>query len=265
MRLRQTGHERRASTDFFNYSAEYLFMGQTRRVLLIENDTYLAKLLHLHLRDEGYVVHHAADGNRGMELLLTAHWDALVLDLIRPRREGLKICQRIRALGLRMPIIIASTHATERHRILGLELGADVYMAKPYSMRELTVRLHALIRHADEIAGKTGSRRLEIDGLLIDPGTRLVMLNGVRLALTPCEFDMLYVLARRPNKVISRLELMLEVWGHVRDDYAYIVGAHINRLRWKMEGDTSTPRRIVTIWKRGYKLVGGNSTSLWPG
>src|SRR5213076_2615016 len=165
-----------------------------KRILIVEDDVDIANILSLHLRDERYEVVHSADGNEGLRLLEQGNWDALILDLMLPGVDGLEICRRARAMARYTPIIITSARSSEVHRILGLELGADDYLAKPFSMLELVARVKALLRRVDAMARnlKMDAGSLISDGLSIDPITREVSLDGRRLDLTPREFDLLY-------------------------------------------------------------------------
>jgi two-component system OmpR family response regulator len=200
---------------------------------------------------------HSADGDEGMRLLQQGNWDALVLDLMLPGVDGLEICRRARAMARYTPIIITSARSSELHRILGLELGADDYLAKPFSMLELVARVKALLRRVDAMARnlKMDAGSLLSDGLAIDPITREVSLDGRRLDLTPREFDLLYFFARQPGKVFSRMDLLNAVWGYSHEGYEHTVNTHINRLRAKIEADPAQPVRILTVWGRGYKFA----------
>lgn len=231
-------------------------MSTTRRVLIVEDDAHIAELMGMHLRDEGYQVVHAADGLTGIEQLEREHWDALVLDLMLPGVDGLEICRRARAMARYTPIIITSARSSEVHRILGLELGADDYLAKPFSVLELVARVRALLRRSDALVNnaRLDAGALDLDGLSIDPIARDVSLRGKAVELTPREFDLLYFFARHPGQVFSRLELLNQVWGYRHDGYEHTVNTHINRLRLKIEVDPANPARILTVWGRGYKL-----------
>jgi DNA-binding response OmpR family regulator len=211
----------------------------------------------MHLRDEGYAVERAADGDAGAQLLERGHWDALVLDLMLPGVDGLEICRRARSMARYTPIIITSARSSEVHRILGLELGADDYLAKPFSVLELVARMKALLRRTEAVArnARLDSGSVELDGLQIDPIAREVLLDGKAIELTPREFDLLHFFARHPGKVYSRLDLLNQVWGYRHDGYEHTVNTHINRLRIKIEADPAKPRRILTVWGRGYKLA----------
>lgn len=241
-------------------------METSPRVLIVEDDAHIAELLRMHLRDEGYAVTHAADGDAGVRELERGSWDALVLDLTLPGVDGLEICRRARAMARYTPIIITSARSSEMHRILGLELGADDYLAKPFSVLELVARVRALLRRTEAMArnARLESGRLELGNLGIDPVAREVLLDGRPIELTPREFDLLYFFARHPDRVFSRLDLLNQVWGYQHDGYEHTVNTHINRLRMKVEADPAAPRRILTVWGRGYKLSGGGSEEAGP-
>jgi len=231
-------------------------MATPRRVLIVEDDAHIAELMRMHLHDEGYAIVRAADGHAGLRLLEEGGWDALVLDLMLPGVDGLEICRRARAMTRYTPIIITSARSSEVHRILGLELGADDYLTKPFSVLELVARVKALLRRTDALArnARLDSGRLESADLSIDPLEREVRVNGRVIELTPREFDLLYFFARHPGKVFSRMDLLNHVWGYQHDGYEHTVNTHINRLRVKVEADPAAPRRILTVWGLGYKF-----------
>ncbi|MDB5731515.1 MAG: two component transcriptional regulator, winged helix family [Variovorax sp.] len=232
-------------------------MDSVKRILIVEDDPHIAELLRMHLRDEGYAVAHAADGHAGLRELERGSWDALILDLMLPGVDGLEICRRARAMTRYTPIIITSARSSEVHRILGLELGADDYLAKPFSVLELVARVRALLRRTDALSrdARMASGSLDLDNLRIDPVAREVRVDGRPVELTPREFDLLYFFACHPGKVFSRLDLLNQVWGYRHDGYEHTVNTHINRLRMKVEADPAQPRRILTVWGRGYKLA----------
>jgi DNA-binding response OmpR family regulator len=232
-------------------------MDNPKRILIVEDDVDIANVLSLHLRDERYEVVHSADGNEGLRLLEQGGWDALILDLMLPGVDGLEICRRARAMTRYTPIIITSARSSEVHRILGLELGADDYLAKPFSVLELVARVKALLRRVDALAkdSKIEAGSLRIAGLSIDPLTREATVDGKPIELTPREFDLLYYFAQHPGKVFSRMDLLNAVWGYQHEGYEHTVNTHINRLRAKIEADPAQPERILTVWGRGYKLA----------
>jgi len=232
-------------------------MEQPKRILLVEDDVGIANVLAMHLRDERYEVVHSADGAEGLRLLEQGGWDALVLDLMLPGVDGLEICRRARAMTRYTPIIITSARSSEVHRILGLELGADDYLAKPFSVLELVARVKALLRRVEATARdvRADAGSLDLAGLTIDPLSREATVDGKRLDLTPREFDLLYFFARHAGKVFSRMDLLNAVWGYQHEGYEHTVNTHINRLRAKIEVNPAQPRRILTVWRRGYRFV----------
>ncbi len=236
-------------------------MPNPRRILLVEDDVHIADVLTLHLRDEGLEVLHCARGDEGLLQLERGGWDALVLDLMLPGVDGLEICRRARAMTRYTPIIIISARSSELHRILGLELGADDYLAKPFSVLELVARLRALLRRVDALAqnARLDAGSLSIGDLEIEPIAREAKLAGAVLELTPREFDLLYFFARQPGKVFSRIDLLNAVWGYQHEGYEHTVNTHINRLRAKVEPDPGNPQRILTVWGRGYKFAEAGS------
>ena len=232
-------------------------MTARKTILIVEDDAHIAELMRMHLHDEGYAVEQANDGHAGLQRLERGHWDALVLDLMLPGIDGLEICRRARAMARYTPIIITSARSSEVHRILGLELGADDYLAKPFSVLELVARVRALLRRTDAAARNAllEAGNLNLNGLAIDPIARDVRIDGRPIELTPREFDLLHFFARHPGAVYTRLELLNKVWGYRHDGYEHTVNTHINRLRTKIEADPANPQRILTVWGHGYKFA----------
>jgi two-component system OmpR family response regulator len=230
---------------------------QAKKLLIVEDDENIAELLQLHLREEGFAITHAADGNAGMEKLRQGGWDALILDLMLPGVDGLEICRHARTMTRYTPIIIISARSSETHRVLGLELGADDYLAKPFSMLELVARVKALFRRQEAMSHnlRLDAGVLTFDNLSIDPLARDVQLNRQPVELTPREFDLLYFFARNPETVFSRLNLLNEVWGYEHEGYEHTVNTHINRLRIKIEDNPAEPNFIRTVWGKGYKFT----------
>lgn len=232
-------------------------MDQAKKLLIVEDDENIAELLQLHLREEGFAITHAADGNAGMAKLRQGGWDALILDLMLPGVDGLEICRHARTMTRYTPIIIISARSSETHRVLGLELGADDYLAKPFSMLELVARVKALFRRQEAMSQnlRLDAGVLTFDNLSIDPLARDVQLNRQPVELTPREFDLLYFFARNPETVFSRLNLLNEVWGYEHEGYEHTVNTHINRLRIKIEDNPAEPNFIRTVWGKGYKFT----------
>ena len=232
-------------------------METAKKILLVEDDRDIAGLLRLNLQDEGYQIVHEEDGARALAQLEKTDWDAVILDLMLPNVDGLEICRRIRQMTRYLPVIIISARTSETHRVLGLEMGADDYLAKPFSILELVARVKALFRRQEAMG-----RNLRLDmgsiachGLTIDPLPREVRLRGELIDLTPREFDLLYWFARHPGEVFSRLALLDQVWGYQHEGYEHTVNTHINRLRMKIEKDAAAPEIILTVWGKGYKFA----------
>ena len=228
-----------------------------KQILVIEDDPDIGEMLSINLKDEGYLVEVATDGAEGLNRLKTRSYDLLVLDLLLPGVDGLEICRQMRNLETYQPIIIISAKASETQRILGLELGADDYLTKPFSVPELVARIRALFRRIaamqGQIQGHAGA--ISVGELMIDPLAHQVMLADAVIALTAKEFELLLFFARNPGKVFTRIALLDQVWGYSHDGYEHTVNSHINRLRAKIERDPANPEYIQTVWGVGYKFV----------
>ena len=228
-----------------------------KRILIIEDDPDIGDMLNINMRDEGYSVEIATDGLSGLSRLKSQAYDLLILDLMLPGIDGLEICREVRKSPHYQPIIIISAKSTETQRILGLELGADDYLAKPFSIPELIARTRALLRRADamhqESQMKAGT--LVRGPLQIDPLGHQASLDGEGVPLTLKEFELLLFFARSPGKVFTRMDLLNGVWGYSHDGYEHTVNSHINRLRGKIERDPAHPEFIQTVWGVGYKFT----------
>ncbi|MFK3659996.1 response regulator transcription factor [Scandinavium sp. NPDC088450] len=238
-------------------------MNSAKKILLVEDDQDIATLLRLNLQDEGYQIVHEANGTQALAQLEKQVWDAVILDLMLPGVDGLEICRRIRQMTRYLPVIIISARTSETHRVLGLEMGADDYLPKPFSVLELIARVKALFRRQEamgqNIRMEGGS--ISSHGLDIDPLSREVRLRGEMVELTPREFDLLYWFARHPGEVFSRLSLLDRVWGYQHEGYEHTVNTHINRLRIKIEHDPAEPEIILTVWGKGYKFASDKAES----
>jgi DNA-binding response OmpR family regulator len=228
----------------------------SRRILVVEDDKDISRLLELHLRDAGYEVSLARDGTSGSELALSRSYDMIILDIMLPGLDGLELCRRIRAVSPSMPILMLTARSSELDRVVGLELGADDYVTKPFSIPELLARVKALFRRVEALqAGTSAKKTILTGGLLIDTEKRSVALNNSAVELTAKEFDLLVQFARHPGRVYSRMDLLSQVWGYGYDGYEHTVNSHINRLRAKIEKDPAHPRYILTVWGIGYKFT----------
>lgn len=228
------------------------------RILLVEDQSELADLLVLHLEDQGWSVEAVRDGETGLARALAEPPALLVLDIMLPGLDGLEVLRRVRAADERLPVLLLTARAEELDKVLGLELGADDYLTKPFSIRELIARVRALLRRSelaplDEGAG-AGEDELRFADLLVQPLKRRATLDGRVLELTAKEFDLLLVFARHPGRAYSRQELLDLVWGYQFSGYSHTVNSHINRLRGKLEPQ-GEPRFIRTVWGVGYRFA----------
>ena len=230
----------------------------TRRALIVEDNREIAALVKLHLRDVQCEADIAADGKRGLELASGRRYDLVVLDLMLPEMDGLAVCRAIRNLPGYVPILMLTAKSTELDRVLGLEMGADDYLAKPFSVRELQARVKALFRRVEALSAPPSPPHeddtIERGPLRIETGKRRVDIDGREIVLTAREFDLLAHFARHPGQVFNRARLLDRVWGHNHEGYEHTVNSHINRLRAKIEHDPSKPEFILTVWGVGYKF-----------
>ena len=228
-----------------------------RRILVVEDNLDLADLLVLHLHDAGYAVRQAGDGRAALQLLAGESFDLVILDLMLPGLDGLDVCRRLRARADYLPILMLTAKSTELDRVLGLEVGADDYVTKPFSIRELLARVRALLRRVDALTEMPADAQevLRLDNLTIDTARRRVLLGDAEVHLTSREFDLLLHFARHPGRVYSRAQLLDLVWGYGHDGYEHTVNSHINRLRAKIERTPAQPRYILTVWGVGYKFA----------
>lgn len=228
-----------------------------KRILLVEDDDAIAEALRLHLEEAGYALSRESNGLEAIAVIDKSKqkWDLVLLDIMLPGADGWEVCRHLRHSHASVPVIILSARSAETHRVLGLELGADDYLAKPFSMLELVARVRSLFRRIDQL--KTPNKNVvefNFGHLRIDISRRLVFVNEQSHALTLREFDLLHFLARNPGKVFSRDALLRQVWGSTFDGYEHTVNSHINRLRTKIEHNPRDPKCIVTVWGIGYRF-----------
>ena len=228
------------------------------RLLLAEDDVKLARALDNGLRRAGYAVDEAADGLAGLHAARVHPPDAVVLDVMLPGLSGLEVCRALRDTHPRLPIVMLSALGDEGDRVAGLEFGADDYVTKPFSARELVLRVAAVLRRsAAAAASSTASTAPLVDGdLVVDPGARAARRAGAALPLTGREFDLLAFLLAHPGRAYNRAELLAEVWGWEFGDQSTVT-VHVRRLREKIEPDPTRPRRIATVWGTGYRYDPG--------
>jgi DNA-binding response OmpR family regulator len=220
-------------------------------VLVVDDEPTIREIVVRYLKRDGFRTLEAADGNRAYELFETETPDLVVLDLMLPGVDGLELCRRLRTRS-QVPVIMLTARGEEADRIVGLELGADDYVTKPFSPRELAARVRTVLRRAE--LDVVHEARLSFDGLVIDSSSRDVSRNGEPLRLTAREFDLLWFLARHPRRVFAREHLMRRVWGYASAVDTGTVTVHMRRLREKIEEDPSRPRHLETVWGVGYRF-----------
>ena len=247
------------------------------KILIIEDETSIIQIIQLYLERAGYTVLSATDGIAGLELHAREHPDLVILDLMLPALDGLEVCRRIRSWAI-TPILMLTARQGEDDRVTGLELGADDYLVKPFSPRELVSRVKAILRRSsqailepkeneqsDEAAHqKARDEELRFDGLVVNMPSRRVTMYGQQVSLTVKEFDLLVTLASSPDRVFTREALLNQVWGFTYLGDGRTVDVHIGTLRKKLEAIPNAPHHIQTVWGVGYKFVPAFSTSASP-
>jgi two-component system alkaline phosphatase synthesis response regulator PhoP len=227
-------------------------------VLVIEDDPKIVELLTLHLGDIGLSSEAVPSGNRGLKRALEAEYRLIILDLMLPGLDGFEICKKIRAAKEQIPILMLTAKTEELDKVLGLELGADDYITKPFSIRELLARVKAVLRRTTaypQSATGAEAKLLEFGELRIDLEKRIVTMKGRKVELTAKEYDLLVLFAGSPGRAYNRQQLLDSVWGYQFEGYHHTVNSHINRLRSKIEADPSEPRYIKTVWGYGYRFA----------
>jgi DNA-binding response OmpR family regulator len=231
----------------------------SRRVLVVEDDPDIGRLVCMQLAELDCQSRLIADGVTALAEAQAGRYDLVILDLMLPRLDGLQICRRLRAESRYVPILMLTAKSSELDRVLGLELGADDYLTKPFSMLELAARVKALFRRADmqaQAAGaSTGNELIELGGLRLDLQRHEALINGKPVELTAREFELLAHFARSPGRVFTRAQLLDQVWGYSHSGYEHTVNSHINRLRSKIERDPGNPDYIQTVWGVGYRFA----------
>jgi len=227
------------------------------KALIIEDDQDIANLISIHLTDLEFDVDKSSDGKDGLMKALNNDYKIIILDIRLPGLDGLEVCKRLRSEKNRTPILMVTSKSEEIDKIIGLELGADDYITKPFSIRELMARVKAIVRRS-EIAKQDVSadeiREIKLDGMYINVNMRIVEVHGKRIELSPKEFDLLVLFASNPGRTYTRVQLLELVWGYQFEGYEHTVNSHINRLRSKIENNLNTPEFILTTWGVGYKF-----------
>ncbi len=234
-------------------------MAGSRQVLIIEDDRDIADLVEIHLHDLGYTLDRAEDGRSGLEKFYDREYDLVILDLMLPGLDGLEVCKRIREENKYTAILMLTAKSEELDRVLGLELGADDYLTKPFSVRELVARIKAIFRRLDadeeRVQARYQSEQVRLGELRLDLKKRKVTLADQSIELTAKEFDLLALFATHPGRAFSRQELLDLVWGYQFTGYEHTVNSHINRLRSKIEQNPAKPVYIKTVWGIGYRFA----------
>lgn len=228
-----------------------------RSVLVVEDQQDIANLVRVHLKDNDCQVKLAFDGTTGLAEAEAKNYDLIILDLMLPGLNGLEICRKLRAKANYTPILMLTSKSSEIDRVLGLEMGADDYLTKPFSVLELMARVKAIFRRVDAIASREtkAQQMLSFGELAIDVERRQAALRGVVVELTAKEFDLLLHLAQNPGRVYTRAQLLDQVWGYSHSGYEHTVNSHMNRLRAKIETDPANPHYVLTVWGVGYKFA----------
>ena len=228
-----------------------------KSVLIIEDDPEIIGLLKIHLKDLGCKVNATQQGDAGLHMALKKSSDLIILDVMLPGMDGIEVCQKIRAGNVQTPILMLTAKSEEIDKVLGLEVGADDYLTKPFSVREFIARVKAIFRR-QKMGHPTGineaGQTLVFGGLSVDVELRKVTVGGERVELSPKEFELLVLLASHPGKSYDRGKLLNLIWGYDFQGYEHTVNSHINRLRSKIEPDMSNPKYILTTWGVGYKF-----------
>ncbi|MBA2360262.1 MAG: response regulator transcription factor [Actinobacteria bacterium] len=222
------------------------------RVLVVDDEPAIRDAVGYALRSDGFEVDFAGDGEAGLQAALAEEFDVVVLDLMLPRMSGTEVCRRLRAESA-VPIVMLTAKGAELDRVLGLEVGADDYLTKPFSLAELIGRIRAILRRRD-LDRSSPATILRVGGLELDPMRHEVRVDGVAKRLTPSEFKLLLLLAQQPERVFSRREIMQHLWDstYVGDQRACDI--HVSNLRQKVECDPASPDRIITVRGIGYRL-----------
>lgn len=224
---------------------------------MIEDDATIVELAEIHLKDNHFLVTKAHKGYKGLAFLEQNEYDLIILDVMLPDINGIEICKKIRADRNYTPILMLTALSEEIDKIIGLEIGADDYLTKPFSVREFVARVKALIRRSEMNIGKQEVlyEILQCQGLYLDSQSRKVILDNKTIELTPKEFDLLYLFMSNPGRTYSRENLLNMVWGYDFSGYEHTVNSHINRLRTKIEKDLANPKYILTTWGVGYRFT----------
>lgn len=227
------------------------------KALIIEDDKDISDLVAIHLLDMEFEVDNAFDGKEGLLKALNNTYSIILLDIRLPGLDGIEICRKIRLEKIKTPILMVTSKSEEIDKIIGLEMGADDYITKPFSIRELIARVKALLRRSSITLNSDSeevTKEIKFDNLYINATMRIVEAYGKRIELSPKEFDLLVLFASNPGRTYTRSQLLNTVWGYQFEGYEHTVNSHINRLRSKIERNLNEPEFILTTWGVGYKF-----------
>ena len=228
----------------------------THRLLIVEDNADIAGLVKLHAKDIDCDSDIACNGKQALQMFKQKDYQLVILDLMLPEMDGLEVCRQLRATASYIPILMLTSKSSELHRVLGLEVGADDYITKPFSLPELMARIKGQFRRAKalQMEGKSHAENISVAGLGIDTAKRQVTVDGEDVELTAREFDLLLHFSTNPGLVYTRMQLLEQVWGYQYEGYEHTVNSHINRLRAKIEKDPAKPVYILTVWGVGYRF-----------
>ncbi|MEO6547878.1 MAG: response regulator transcription factor [Ferruginibacter sp.] len=231
--------------------------GLMKNILIVEDDPDIVELVDIHLKDIYCNTTTFNNGRDALEHALANPFDLILLDITLPGINGIEICRLLRSNGIRTPIMLLTARSEEIDKIIGFENGADDYITKPFSIRELIARVKAMLRRTDISATDTGvkDKIITFDNFVVDPQKRKVLSGSKKIELTPKEFDLLYLFMSNPGKSYSRENLLTLIWGYEFSGYEHTVNSHINRLRAKIEKDMNKPKYILTTWGIGYRFT----------
>ena len=228
------------------------------RVLIIEDDREISDLISIHLKDMDLEVSQSYDGKDGLLKAINEKFDLIILDIRLPYLDGLELCKKLRMEKIQSLVLILTSKSEEIDKVLGLEIGADDYLTKPFSIRELVARVKALLRRREMFLTSQDTevedKEIIIGDLMINEGMRKVQIRGEKIDLSPKEFDLLVLLASNPGKTYTRMQLLNKIWGYEFEGFEHTVNSHINRLRSKVEQNMHDPEYILNTWGVGYKF-----------
>lgn len=225
-----------------------------QHILLVEDDPEITKLLNLHFNTTQYQLTSCGTGEEALRKIKAETYHLILLDISLPDSNGIEICKKLRAANIQTPVMMLTSHAEEANKVLALELGADDYITKPFSILELMARVKAIIRRSNKQVSVSEQKEIIFGDLVIDAGKRKTSVKGIRLDLTVKEFDLLWLLVSNPGKTFTRHELLQKIWGFNFKGYEHTVTSHINRLRFKLEKDVDHSTYILTTWGAGYRF-----------